>query len=351
MLKTIFSKEKPLPGWTADGPDGSDVPRDYLKVASATVSAELADKEFTLFSPAGIVVPELTLRAGGVMSGIQNKSDSVWAASWAVIDGTLHFFSAKREVSVRFAFALRDISGSTLFFGRYLLPGAPSPSWNLVLREAGAALLSEELLSFKTFNYSSWRLSLPPLVLAPNGFVVVTAEQGRPDEHAWGVDDGCLSLQHADSRRSCFFPLTLSNFYGALLLAGPFQLPDNSSGAWHFLNEVSESAAAPDAAARLKSALGGRSFRYENSDRVLAPFLTLDTRGFITGLRSINETMWDVPDGTGELVFKHANGDISARFTVLSVGEDGLVAAFGPYLLTSKPIFHIIREVVGYAAS
>ena len=337
-FKGIFGSKAPAPGWAADGrSDGGADEHDsqYLRLASSTSQQELVDKVFSMFTPDGLLCEEVTLGAGGAVLGV-GKSDA-WATTWAVNNATLYFYNTKRDASVRFAFALRDVSGSTSFFGRYLLPGAPSPTWMIVLREAGAATLTPDLLACKVFQYSSWRHTMGvSFTLAPNGFV--TGSGGGVCEVAWGVEDGCLALHHGDGRRSCIFPLVVSGTAGELVLAGAFAIPDNTSGAWHFLAEVkggSDAAAGADAdttaeaaavvarvaAATLRSKLSGRSFRYENSDRVLSPVLTLDYRGFITGLKHINETCWNVSP-EGELRFKHANGDVTARFPLVSgVGD------------------------------
>ena len=352
MALRLFGSKAPNPGWAADGRSdgGADAAQDCLSLASATSQQELVDKVFALFTPDGLLAAELTLCAGGAITGHTSKADAAWAATWAVANATLSFFNAKREASVRFAYAIRDVSGSTSFFGRYLLPGAPSPAWMLVLREAGAATMTPELLACRTFKYSSWRHAMSAsFALAPNGFVTGSGRV-HADEHSWGVEDGCLALYHADGRRSCLFPLVVSGFGGELVLAGPFCIPDNTVGAWHFLVEVREGAQR-DGAAALKAALSGRSFRYENSDRVLGR-LTLDPRGFVFGMRNINETCWDVTSDGGELILKHAAGETSCRFPVLSTGEDGLITAFGPFLLSKGVgITHFLREMVGAPAA
>ena len=71
----------------------STVSSPYLTGSSrkplAGSSPELIDKVFALFSPDGLLAAELTLCAGGAVTGHSAKADATWAATWAVVDATL----------------------------------------------------------------------------------------------------------------------------------------------------------------------------------------------------------------------------------------------------------------------
>lgn len=314
MLKFLGKSTAPAPGWTHEGPEEGDrVPG----LASAASPYDLVEKSFALFSPEGKMCDELTLGPGGEVQGVSSKDAAAAALkTWAVVDGTLVFFDGGRTPAVRFAFCVRDRSGAMTLFGRYqLAKGAPTPTWYFVLREAGSGALSDELLAGRTFVYSAWKATMSThFTLAPNGYVT----GARAGEHAWALEDGYLVTRGQDGRVSARYFLAVSGPEGELTLAGAYVLPDTATGAWHFLREskadssaagtgaagapaASASAAAhdaasaaaccaPEAARRLHAALVGRTFRYENSDRVLSPALTLDARGFVTGHRHINET-------------------------------------------------------------
>ena len=359
MIKLFGGKPQPAPGWSAEGPIESErIPG----LASSASAYDLVEKSFTLFTPDGKLADEVTLGPGGELLGVLPKDCLL--KTWAVVDGVLVFYSGDRQPAVRFAFMVKDRGGSMTLFGRYMLAkGAPTPTWYYVLREAGAGTLTPELLGGRTFVYSAWKATMSTaFTLAPNGFVT----GARAGEHAWSVDsDGYLITHATDGRVSARYLLAVSGPEGELTLAGAYAVPDTSAGAWHFLREVKATAAsegagsataataaapcceAPAAAQRLRDALAGRTFRYENSDRVLAPALTLDPRGFVTGHRHINETCWVVDEVTGVLELVHAHGEISARFPVVCPGVDGRYVAAGPFVrATTVGILHFLREVV-----
>ena len=91
--------------------------------------------------------------------------------------------------------------------------------------------------------------------------------------------------------------------------------------------------------------LSGKSFRFSwksaaGSD--VNGIATLKADGMIEGIQSPNESTWSV-DEAGNLLFKHANGKVSTRFTKATL-VDGLLCFEGPFLLRDG-ITHFLVEV------
>lgn len=110
---------------------------------------------------------------------------------------------------------------------------------------------------------------------------------------------------------------------------------------------------APRAAGVDRESLSGRRFRFSWSSgdvRAVNGIATLLPSGRIAGIRSPNETSWEI-DAAGRLIFRHADGSVSTRFET-SREVDGVLTFEGPFLLREGITHHLVAlEGAGDAAA
>ena len=90
--------------------------------------------------------------------------------------------------------------------------------------------------------------------------------------------------------------------------------------------------------------LTGRSFRFswrEGEAGGINGILVLDKDQRISGIRSPNETSWEI-DGQGRLLIRHADGRVSTTFETCEV-RTGRYVFKGPFHLC-EGIVHVLEE-------